>query len=127
MSEKIVTLNNEEATKREIRELVRGSVEETPNNLLEAEAERLTQAARYERSLERQGYRSGHCAVLLTHKLLHSTLLLKCSLSAIADNAASKTKLSPFTAEHIIGFRLTLPLLLIGWPFVLKLILVQTL
>ena len=45
MSEKIVTLN-EEAIKGEIRELVRGSVEEALNNLLEAEAERLTQAAR---------------------------------------------------------------------------------
>ena len=46
MSEKIVTLN-EEVIKGEIRELVRGSVEETLNNLLEAEADRLTQAARY--------------------------------------------------------------------------------
>ena len=41
-------------------ELVRGSVEETLNKLLEAEAEKLTQAARYERSEARQGYRSGH-------------------------------------------------------------------
>ena len=41
MSEKIVTLN-EEVIKGEIRELVRGSVEETLNNLLEAEADRLT-------------------------------------------------------------------------------------
>jgi len=32
--------------KGEIRELVRGSVEETLNNLLEAEADRRTQAAR---------------------------------------------------------------------------------
>lgn len=29
--------------------------------MLEAEAEKLTQAARYERSEQRQGYRSGHC------------------------------------------------------------------
>ena len=40
--------------------LVRGSVEETLNELLEKEAESLTQAARYERSEARQGYRSGH-------------------------------------------------------------------
>ena len=59
MSKKIVTLN-EEVIKGEIRELVRGSVEETLNNLLEAEADRLTQAARYERNEARQGYRSGH-------------------------------------------------------------------
>ena len=40
--------------------MVRGSVEETLNELLEKEAESLTQAARYERSEARQGYRSGH-------------------------------------------------------------------
>lgn len=59
MSKKIVQLN-EEVIKSEIKELVRGSVEETLNELLEAEAEKLTQAARYERSEARQGYRSGH-------------------------------------------------------------------
>ena len=59
MSEKLVQLN-EEVIKGQIKELVRGSVEETLNELLEAEAERLTQAARYERSEARQGYRSGH-------------------------------------------------------------------
>ena len=59
MSEKIVTLN-EEVIKGQIRELVRGSVEETLNELLEAEATKLTQAARYERIEARQGYRSGH-------------------------------------------------------------------
>ncbi len=59
MSEKIVQLN-EEVIKGQIKELVRGSVEETLNELLEKEAEQLTQAARYERSEARQGYRSGH-------------------------------------------------------------------
>ena len=59
MSAKIVQLN-EEAIKGELRELVRGSVEETLNAMLEAEAEKLTQAARYERKENRQGYRSGH-------------------------------------------------------------------
>ena len=58
MSEKIVQLN-EEVIKGQIKELVRGSVEETLNELLEAEAEKLTQAARYERNEQRQGYRSG--------------------------------------------------------------------
>ena len=56
MSEKIVQLN-EEVIKGQIRELVRGSVEETLN---EQEAKKLTQAASYERSEARQGYRSGH-------------------------------------------------------------------
>lgn len=59
MSEKIVQLN-EEVIKGQIKELVRGSVEETLNELLEKEAESLTQAARYERNETRQGYRSGH-------------------------------------------------------------------
>ena len=59
MSERIVQLN-EEIIKGQIKELVRGSEEETLNELLEKEAESLTQAARYERSEARQGYRSGH-------------------------------------------------------------------
>ena len=59
MSEKIVQLN-EEVIKGQLKELVRGSVEETLNELLEQEAEQLTQAARYERSEARRGYRSGH-------------------------------------------------------------------
>ena len=59
MSEKIVQLN-EAVIKNELKELVRGSVEETLNELLEAEAQKLTQAARYERNEQRQGYRSGH-------------------------------------------------------------------
>ena len=59
MSEKIVQLNDE-VIKGQSKELVCGSVEETLNKLLEKEAESLTQAARYERSEARQGYRSGH-------------------------------------------------------------------
>ena len=59
MSEKIVQLN-EEVIKGQLKELVRSSVEETLNELLEKEAESLTQAARYERNEARQGYRSGH-------------------------------------------------------------------
>ena len=58
MSEKIVQLN-EEIIKGQLKELVRSSVEETLNELLEKEAESLTQAARYERNEARQGYRSG--------------------------------------------------------------------
>ena len=43
-----------------VERIRRGSVEETLNELLEQEAEKLTQAARYERSEARLGYRSGH-------------------------------------------------------------------
>ena len=49
MSEKIVQLNDE-VIKGQSKELVCGSVEETLNELLEKEAESLTQATRYERS-----------------------------------------------------------------------------
>ena len=65
MSEKIVQLN-EEVIKGQLKELVRGSVEETLNALLEQEAEKLTQAAWYERNEARQGYRSGHYSRNLT-------------------------------------------------------------
>ena len=58
-SEKIIQLN-EKVIKGQLKELVRGSVEDTPNELLEVEAEKLTQAARYEHNEYRQGYRSGH-------------------------------------------------------------------
>ena len=59
MSEKLVPLN-EELIKGQIKELVRSSAEEILNEMLEKEAESLTQAARCERREARQGYRSGH-------------------------------------------------------------------
>ncbi len=59
MSKKIVQLN-EEIIKDELKELVRSSVEETLNGLLEQEAKELTNAAKYERTEARQGYRAGH-------------------------------------------------------------------
>ena len=52
MSEKLVQLN-EEVIKGQLKELVRGSVEETLNALLEAEAEKLAQAVWYERNKQR--------------------------------------------------------------------------
>ena len=59
MSKNIIQLN-EEAVKGELKELVRKSVEETLNELLDKEAEELTGAARYERNEARQGYRIVH-------------------------------------------------------------------
>jgi putative transposase len=59
MSEPIVHLN-EEAIHQELRDLVRTSIEETLNGLLDQEAQALTHAAKYERTEQRQGYRSGH-------------------------------------------------------------------
>ena len=59
MSEKIIHLN-EDVIKQELKELVRSSVEETLNGLLEQEASELLKAERHERTSEREGYRSGH-------------------------------------------------------------------
>lgn len=59
MSEKIIQLN-EGIIKEELKDLVRNSVEETLNGLLDKEAADLTNAAKYERTENRQGYRSGH-------------------------------------------------------------------
>ena len=56
----------EETVKSEWKELVRNSVEETLNVLLNKEAEELTNAAKYERTESRQGYRSGHYSRKLT-------------------------------------------------------------
>ena len=59
MSDNIIHLN-EAALKGELKDLVRNSVEETLNELLNHEADELVNAQRYERSEERKGYRSGH-------------------------------------------------------------------
>ena len=49
MSKEIVQLN-EQAIRTELKELVRLSVEEVLNGLLDAEADRLTNAQKYERT-----------------------------------------------------------------------------
>lgn len=59
MSESIVTLD-ESAIKDELRSLVRQTVEETLNALLEEEADALVGAERYERTAKREAYRAGH-------------------------------------------------------------------
>jgi transposase-like protein len=57
---------NEGAIKHELKELVRSSVEETINNMLEQEATELVKADRHERTTDREGYRSGHYSRNLT-------------------------------------------------------------
>ena len=59
MPEPIVTLN-EESLRSDLRELVRKTVEDTLNGLLEAEADELVGAERHERTAEREAYRAGH-------------------------------------------------------------------
>ena len=65
MSDKIVQLN-EQVIKTELKELVRQSVQEVLNSLLDAEADQLTNAHKYERTEGRQDTRAGH----YTRKLL---------------------------------------------------------
>ena len=88
MSEKIVQLN-EEVIKGQLKELVRGSVEATLNELLEQEAEKLTQAARYERNEARQGYRSGHYDRNLTTTSGNVTLLCPASRASLLKRPSS--------------------------------------
>lgn len=59
MSENIIQLN-EGLIKEELGELVRKSVEDTLNTLLDEEADRLTNARRYERTAARKDTRAGH-------------------------------------------------------------------
>ena len=65
MPEPIVTFN-EETLKSDLRELVRRTVEDTLNGLLEEEAGDLVGAERYERTAEREAYRAGHYERSLT-------------------------------------------------------------
>lgn len=59
MSDNIIQFN-EQVIKTELKDLVKQSVEETLNSLLDQEAEDLTKASRYESTERRKGYRSGH-------------------------------------------------------------------
>ena len=61
----IVTVD-QEAIKSDLRELVRRTVEDTLNGLLEEEADDLVGAGRYERTAGREAYRAGHYERTLT-------------------------------------------------------------
>ena len=51
---------DEESLKGDLRELVRKTVQDTINALLEEEADEMVGAERYERTAGREAYRSGH-------------------------------------------------------------------
>ena len=59
MSNPIVSFD-EQAVKDELRELVRKTIEETINAMLDEEADQLVGAGPYERTDERAAYRAGH-------------------------------------------------------------------
>ena len=65
MSNPIVSVD-EETLKGDLRELVRKTVQDTINALLEQEAEEMVGAERYERTAGREAYRSGHYKRKLT-------------------------------------------------------------
>ena len=65
MSNPIVSVD-EETLKGDLRELVRKTVQDTINALLEQEAEEMVGAERYERTAGREAYRSGHYKRRLT-------------------------------------------------------------
>lgn len=56
--DKIIKINSTEV-KNQLGELVRDTVEQTLNNLLDEEADRLCGAKRYERTCERKDTRAG--------------------------------------------------------------------
>ncbi len=59
MPEPIATLD-EDAIRDQLKELVRRTVEDTPNALLEEEADDLIKADRHERTADREAHRAGH-------------------------------------------------------------------
>lgn len=59
MSDKIIQLNKD-LIKHDLKDLVRNSVEEALNALLDKEAHETINTEKFERSSGRQGYRSGH-------------------------------------------------------------------
>ena len=65
MSDPIVTFD-EAAMRGELKELVRRTVEDALNALLEEEADDPIEADRHERTVEREAYRAGHCERGLT-------------------------------------------------------------
>ena len=59
MSGDIIQLNPE-AFQTELKSLVKNSIEETLNAMLDEEAKKLVNAERYAREKERSGYRASH-------------------------------------------------------------------
>jgi len=66
-SGQIIRIEQEQLT-RHLEKIVKGTVEETLNAMLDAEADRLCQASRYERSEGRKDTRAGHYTRKLTTK-----------------------------------------------------------
>ena len=59
MSDNIIQLN-QDLIHNELKDLVKNSIEETLNAMLDAEADKLVNAERYARDEQRKGYRADH-------------------------------------------------------------------
>jgi transposase-like protein len=90
--EKIIQINDEEI-KNHLGELVRGTVEDTLNSLLDAEADALCGAQKHERTLDRTNYRSGHYQRKLHTKAGEVTLNMP------------KLRLAPFETAIVERYR----------------------
>ncbi len=88
----IVTVNEEEV-RDHLAELVRGSVEQTLNQLLDAEADDLCGAKRYEHSPERVDTRAGHYA-----RSLHTK-------AGVVDLRVPRLRTLPFETQIIERYR----------------------
>ena len=73
MSDKIVSFD-EAVIKKKLEALVKDTIQDTLNALLDEEADRLVGAERYERTLGREAYRSGHYRRSLTTRAGDITL-----------------------------------------------------
>lgn len=83
MSASIVSVD-EESLRKDIKNLVRRTIEETLNTLLEKEASELVGAGRYERTAGRDGYHSGRYA----RKLVTGAGEVELSVSKLRGTAA---------------------------------------
>ena len=101
---KVITIDDERI-KSHLDRVVRGSVEETLNALLDAEADRLCNAQRYERSEARRDTRAGHYerklqtkageVSLRIPKLRHSPVPSQKISFTLSARLARKQKITP--------------------------------
>src|SRR6266478_6601851 len=86
----VITIDDERI-KSHLDRVVRGTVEETLNALLDAEADRLCNAQRYERSEARRDTRAGHYARGLQTKARGETL--DCSWAMVEERPHGRAPL----------------------------------
>ena len=108
MSGNIIQLNGD-LIKNNLKDLVRNSVEETLNALLDHEADELVRAGKYKRTGDRKGYRSGHSSGI-------SARLPMKSNCACPNSMASSSRRPSSNATNAANARLRKLLLRCTWP-----------